>query len=214
MVAKLWRSGVVVAAVLLCATAAVAQERVVNGADQEVVIQLRRLNLEEMTIARLAEAEGTDPKVKAFASRMRKAHESADSELVAYAERRNMNIPVVREAPVAEASGVLAMVDLTSAARGVEFDWVFARRTVSDHQGMIAATRQARRLTNDPDLQKLLVDQLGTLWEHLSKAEALQASLPEPPPAVVHLPGEPAGISRTQTGADTPPAEAVIIIGP
>jgi hypothetical protein len=79
---------------------------------------------------------------------------------------------------------------------------------------MIAATRQARRLTNDPDLQNVLVNQLGTLWEHLSKAEALQASLPEPPPAVVHLPGEPAGISRTQTGADAPPPEAVIIIGP
>ena len=72
MVAKLWRSGVVMAAGLLCATAAVAQERVVNGADQEVVNQLRRLNLEEVTIARLAEAEGTDPKVKAFASHMRR----------------------------------------------------------------------------------------------------------------------------------------------
>jgi predicted outer membrane protein len=214
MVAKLWRSGVVVAAVLLCATAAVAQERVVNGADQEVVIQLRRLNLEEMTIARLAEAEGTDHKVKALAAQMRKAHEAEDSKLVEYAERKNMNIPVVKAAPVAEASGVLAMVDLTSAARGVEFDWVFARRSVSDHQGMIATIKQARRLTNDPELQKILVNQLRTSWEHLSKAEALQASLPEPPPRVVHLPGEPAGISRTQTGADTPPAAAVIIIGP
>jgi predicted outer membrane protein len=214
MVAKLWRSGVVVAAVLLCATAAVAQDRVVNGADQEVVIQLRRLNLEEMTVARLAEAEGTNPKVTAFAANMRKAHEAADSQLVAFAERRNMNIPVVKEAPVAEASGVLAMVDLTSAARGVAFDAVFARRAVSDHQGLIAASQQARRLTNDPELQKILVNQLGTLWNHLSKAEALQASLPEPPPQVVQLPGEPAGISRTQTGADTPPPEAVIIIGP
>jgi predicted outer membrane protein len=214
MVAKLWRSGVVVAAVLVCATVAVAQERVVTGADQEVVIQLRRLNLEEMTVARLAEAEGTNPKVTAFASNMRKAHEAADSQLVAFAERKNMNIPVVNAAPVAEASGVLAMVDLTSAPRGVAFDGVFARRTVSDHQGMIAATQQARRLTNDPELQKILVNQLGTLWDHLSKAEALQASLPEPPPQVVQLPGEPAGISRTQTGADTPPAEAVIIIGP
>jgi predicted outer membrane protein len=214
MVAKLWRSGVVVAAVLLCATAAVAQDRVVNGADQEVVIQLRRLNLEEMTVARLAEAEGTNPKVTAFAANMRKAHEAADSQLVAFAERRNMNIPVVKEAPVAEASGVLAMVDLTSAARGVAFDAVFARRAVSDHQGLIAASQQARRLTNDPELQKILVNQLGTLWNHLSKAEALQASLPEPPPQVVQLPGEPAGISRTQTGADTPPPEAVINIGP
>jgi hypothetical protein len=79
---------------------------------------------------------------------------------------------------------------------------------------MIAATRQARRLTNDPELQKVLVEQLGTLWDHLSKAEALQASLPEPPPRVVQLPGEPAGISRTQTGADVPPPEAVIMIGP
>jgi len=214
MVAKVWRSGVVVAAVLLSATAAVAQNRVANGADQEVVIQLRRLNLEEMTVARLAQAEGTNPKVTAFASNMLKAHTAADSQLVAYAERRNMNIPVVKEAPVAEASGALAMADLASAARGVEFDWVFARKAVSQHQGMIDAAEQARRLTNDPDLQKLLVSQLSTMWDHLSKAEALQASLPEPPARVVQLPGEPAGVSRTQTGADTPPPAAVINIGP
>ena len=213
MVARLWRSGVVVAAVLTCATAAVAQNRV-NGADQEVVVQLRRLNLEEMTTARLAQAEGTDPKVKQFAAHMLKAHEAADSQLVAYAARKNMNMPVVKEAAVAEATGGLAMVDLTSAARGVQFDWVFARKAVNDHQGMIAATRQSRRLTNNPELQKVLVTQLGTLWEHLSMAEALQGSLPEPPPPMVQLPGEPAGISRTQTGADNPPPEAVIIIGP
>jgi putative membrane protein len=214
MVPRLWRSGVVMAAVLMCATVAVAQNRVTNGADQEVVIQLRRLNLEEMTTARLAQAEGTDPKVKQFATHMLKAHEAADNQLVAYAARRNMNMATVKEAPVAQATGSLAMVDLTSAARGVPFDWVFARKMVSDHQGMIDAARQARRLTNDPELQKLLANQLGTMWEHLSMAEALQASLPEPPPRVVQLPGEPAGISRTQTGADNPPPEAVIIIGP
>ena len=64
------------AAVLTCATVAVAQNRVSNGADQEVVVQLRRLNLEEMTAARLAQAEGTDPKVKQFAAHMLKAHEA------------------------------------------------------------------------------------------------------------------------------------------
>jgi predicted outer membrane protein len=214
MVAKLWRSGVVVAAVLLCAAAAVAQERVVTGADQEVVIQLRRLNLEQMRMARMAQAEGSDPKVRDFASHMLKAHQAEDRQLVAFAERKNMNMAAVDEAPDAQAYGPLALIDLASAERGVEFDWVFARKTVSDHQGMIAATRQARRLTNDPDLQKVLVGQLDTLWDHLSMAEALQGRLPEPPPRVVQRPGEPAGISRTQTGADTPPAEAVIIIGP
>lgn len=214
MVAKLWRSGVVVAAVLLGATAAVAQNRVVNGADQKVVIQLRRLNLDEIAKARLAQAQGTDPKVTAFAAHILEAHEAADSQLTSYAARKNMSLPALQEGPVAEESGVLAMVDLTTAARGVEFDWVFARRAVSDHQGMIAATKQARRLTNDPELQKILADQLRTQWEHLSKAEALQGSLPEPPPRIVQLPGQPAGISRTQTGADTPSPEAVTIIGP
>lgn len=213
MVTTLGRSAGVIAAILLCGTAAFAQQRV-NGADQEVVIQLRRLNLEEMTMARLAQAEGTDPKVKEFASHMLKEHAAADSQLVAYAERKGMNMPVVAEAPVAEASGVLAMVDLTSAPRGVAFDWVFARKTVSEHQGMIGVAEKGRQLASDPELQQLLGTQLGKLWEHLSMSEALQGRLPEPPPPSVQLPGEPAGISRTQTGADNPPAQAVIIIGP
>jgi len=213
MVTTLGRSAVVIAAVLLCATSAVAQNRI-NGADQAVVIQLRRLNLEEMTTARLAQAEGTDPKVKEFASHMLKAHAAADSQLVAYAERKNMNIPVVKEAPVAEASGVLAMVDLTSATRGVQFDYVFARKAVNDHQGMIGVAQQGTRLATDPELQRLLASQLATMQEHLSMAEALQGRLPEPRPPTVQLPGESAGISRTQTGADNPPPAAVIIIGP
>jgi putative membrane protein len=213
MVARLGRSAGVIAAVLMCATAAVAQNRV-NGPDQEIVIQLHRLNHEEMTVARMGQAEGSDPKVRELASHMLKAHQGVDRLLIAYAERKNMNMPVVEQAPDAQAYGPLAMIHLTSAARGVEFDWVFAGRMVSDHQGMIAAADSGRRLARDPQLQQLIREQLATLWSHLSMAEALQARLPEPPPRVVQLPGEPAGISRTQTGADIPPPAAVIDIGP
>ena len=46
-------------------------------------------------------------------------------------------------------------------------------------------------------------------------AEAMVAALPEPAPRMVQLPGQPAGVSRTQTGADEPPPEAItVIIGP
>ena len=213
MVAKLGRLAGVTAAVLLLATSAVAQNRV-NGPDQEIVITLHRLNHEEMTMARMGQAEGRDPKVKQLASSILKDHEAADRRFVAYAERKNMNMASVLQAPEARAYGVLAMADLTNSRRGAEFDYRFATKVVSEHQGMIAAAQEAQRLARDPELRQLVASSLPMLWEHLSMAEALVAQLPEPPPRVVHLPGEPSGVSRTQTGADEPPAAATTIIGP
>jgi putative membrane protein len=213
MVTKVGRWAGVAVAVLLFATAAVAQERV-NGVDQEIVLTMHRLSHNELAMARVAEDKGTDAKVKELAERIIKDHQTEDRDLLAYAERQDMNMDAVGRAPDAMAYGPLSLARLTSAARGAPFDYEFARRVASDHQGMIAAAEQARRLARTYELRQVIGDQIATMWEHLSAAEALVASLPEPPPPVLTPWGEPNGVSRTQTGADEPPPGAVILIGP
>ena len=208
--ARLSRWAGVMVAMLFCASTSDAQEQV----DQKIVTKLHRLSHNEMAMARMGQDEGLDGKVKTLAAKVLDDHQALDRELLAYAEGQEMNMEAVGRASDAGPYGSLAMASLNTAARGAEFDYQFALRMVRDHQGMIAVAEEARRLARDYELRQLIGRQMGTLWEHLSMAEALVASLPEPPPRIVTPRGEPNGISRTQTGADEPPPQAVINVGP
>ena len=194
MVASLGRSAGVIGAVLMCATAAVAQNRV-NGPDQEIVIQLHRLNHDEMTVARMGQDKGSDPKVRELASHMLKAHEGVDRLLLAYAERKDMNMSSVVQAADAQAYGPLALIDLTSAARGVEFDWV-------------VTAQQSKRYKPNPRGFELMFERVGLPPTRiLHVAQSLYHE---------HVPAQRLGLStvwvdrrgdRPGSGA-TPPADA------
>jgi putative membrane protein len=177
---------------------------VLNGPDQKVVMRLHELNQNEITMAKMAQERGQRASVREYAEGLIRDHQAADQKLLAYAERQNMNMAAIGRPADAMAHGTLAMTDLTQATRG-EFDFNFARKMVADHQAAIDMATTAEGLARDPELRALITDMLPTLREHLGGAQGLLASMPEPPARTVQLPGEPAGISRTRTGADVLP---------
>src|SRR5437667_258776 len=64
-------------------------------------------------------------------------------------------------------------------------------------------------LVRDPELRALIDGNLRMSTERLMIAEGLAAGIPAPAPRALSLPAYPAGVSRTQTGADLPPAAAL-----
>jgi predicted outer membrane protein len=180
-----------------------------TGPDQELVGQLRQLGQDEVATANVADGNAVSPRVIAFVNTVRRDHGMATERLDAYAERKNMNMDVVMRPGNAMPRGTIANAQLARYPRE-EFDYRFMSRMVSDHQAAIDAAATAQRLARDPELKGLIGTQLVMMADHQVAAQQLLAEIPAPTPTrVLHLPAFPAGVSRTQTGADVPPPEAV-----
>ena len=186
-----------------------AQEARPNGPDQELVRRLHQLGQDEIAMARMGEARGERADVRAYAASAEREQRAADDRLVAYAARKNMNLPEVEEPGGALEHGTLALAPLAnSPAR--EFDYTFATRTVANLQATIDASTAAERLARDPELRALIDSNLRMSTQRLMLAEGLAAGIPAPAPRALSLPAYPAGVSRTQTGADVPPPQAFV----
>lgn len=197
---------VVLGGIVLLALPVAAQDRP-TGPDQELVAKLHMLGQDEIAMAKMGEARGVRPRVTSFAATIGRDHQVADQRLVGYANRKNMNLDEVANPGDALGHGPLAMAPVANSTRA-EFDYNFVNKMVADHQAAIDAATAAQRLARDPELKDLIGGTLKVMTDHLVTAQELLAMIPEPPARVVQLPGEPAGISRTQTGADEPPAAA------
>jgi len=178
------------------------------GPDQELVASLHQLGRDQIRTANLADARAASPRVLAFALTVQRDQRMANNRLEMYALRKNMNMDVVADPGEARAHGVLANAPLVNATQG-EFDYRFMSRMVADHQASIDASAAAQRIARDPELKALLGIQMLMLSDLEASAQQLLAETPEPPARVVSQPAFPAGVSRTQTGADQPSMRAI-----
>jgi len=178
------------------------------GPDQELVASLHQLGRDQIRTANLAAARAASPEVMAFALTVERDQRMANNRLEQYALRKNMNMGVIADPGEARAHGVLANAPLVNASPG-EFDYRFMSRMVADKQASIDASAAAQRIARDPDLKVLLGIQMIMLSDQEAAAQQLLAAIPEPPPRTVPQPAFPAGVSRTQTGADQPSMRAI-----
>jgi putative membrane protein len=204
------RGLMVVAGMAFLTLPAAAQEQAPrpSGPDQELVTRLRQLGLDEIAAAQMGQTRATRPTVQGFAERMERDHRAADARLLAYATRKNMSRADVSAPGGALEHSTLALAPLANSTQG-EFDYNFVAKMVADHQAAIDAATAAARLARDPELRAMIDADLKMMTEHLVVAQQLQAAIPAPAPRVVGLPAYPAGVSRTQTGADIPPPAAL-----
>ena len=179
-----------------------------TGPDQALVGQLHQLGRDAITTAQLAEDQAVNGRVRSFAQTVRRDQSIANDALQDYGMRKNMNMDAVANPGDALPHGVLANAPLVNSPRD-EFDYRFMSKVVTDQQGAIDAGAAAQRLARDPELKGLIGRQLAMLSEHQASAQQVLAQIPEPKPRTVPQPAFPAAASRTQTGADLPPPEAV-----
>jgi predicted outer membrane protein len=179
-----------------------------TGPDQELVTRLHQLGQDEIAAAAIGVTRGEREGVRSFAAQVQREQRVADDRLLAYAARKNMNRVAVAESGGALPHGTLALAPLANSTRA-EFDYNFTARMVADHQAAIDVGAAAERLARDPELKALIGANLKMQSQHLVSAQELAGQIPAPSPRVVQLPAYPAGVSRTQTGADVPPPAAL-----
>ena len=198
---------VVVAEIALLTLPVAAQEPAV-GPDQELVTRLHQLGQDQIAMAQMGQTRGVRASVRSFAERIERDHRATNNGLLAYAQSKNMNRPEVAEVGGALQHSTLALAPLANSPRDA-FDYDFATRMVARQQAAIDAATAAERLARDPELRALIDNNLKMMTEHLVSAQELAAAIPAPAPPPLRLPAYPAGVSRTQTGADEPPPAAL-----
>ncbi len=201
---------VVVAQGALVTLPVAAQDRpTATGPDQELVTRLHQLGQDEIALGQLGEDRGVSARVRTFGATIQREQSGSDAALLAYAERKNMNRATVSAQGGALEHRELALAPVANSP-SAQFDYNFATQAVTDHQAYIDAASAAARLARDPELKTLIERVLKVQTDHLVSAQALLAETPPPArPRTVALPAFPSGVSRTQTGADEPPAAAL-----
>jgi len=206
MVGK-WSGLFVVVEVAFLTLPVAAQDRA-NGPDQELVTRLHQLGQDEIAMARLGEAQGVGDNVRTFAAALGREQAASDTKLLAYAERKGMDTDTVARRGGALEHGTLAQARVANTVSD-QFDYNFMSKVVADHQAAIDAATAAQRLARDPELKSLIGGVLTIQTMHLVSAQEMLRAIPTPSPRVLQLPAFPAGVSRTQTGADVPPPAAL-----
>jgi uncharacterized protein (DUF305 family) len=189
-------------------TLPVAAQPAPTGPDQQLVGRLRELGQEQMAMARVGEVRGARADVRSVAAGLQRDQQVTDGRLVAYANRKHMDPAVIDRPGDAMAHGTLATAPLANTA-SAQFDYTFASRMVANHQAAIDAAAAAQRIARDPELRDLITDIMAQQSAQLVSAQELLAAIPTPPPQNPQPPGEPSVVSRTNTGADVPPAAAL-----
>lgn len=178
-----------------------------GGGDQMVLMTLHRQNQQAIVDAQIAEERATTAAVRDYATTIISNRATSDAKMMNFASTQGMNLGSIRLGAGAMPNGALSRVNLVSAAPE-RFDHDFAVKMVNDHQAAIDQTQKAQALARAPGMAAMLGSIVPPLMQQQADAMALVAALPVPPTPVLQMPGQPAGISRTNTGIDTRPGVA------
>ena len=201
---------VVVAGIALLTLPVAAQERT-NGPDQELVTRLHQLGQDEIAMAQLGGATGRQCTASGiFAAAAVTEQRASDNGLMVYAQQKNMDRVQVALPGGALEHGVLLRAPIANSPPN-QFDYRFMSQVVADHQAVIDAATAAQRLARDPELKSVIGDVIGCRAISSSRRRRSSRKIPAPKPTLnpVPLPAFPTSVSRTKTGADQPPPEAL-----
>lgn len=123
----------------------------------------------EVALGKLAEERSSNAEVDSFAEQMVSDHGAANSELLAIAGEREIDVP----APPAEAPGAADLATL----QGKAFDAAYVDLMVKDHEEAVALFEAQVGQGSDEALVAFAEEKLPTLRAHLEHARTLQNSL-------------------------------------
>jgi putative membrane protein len=160
--------GAALAAALMVAGAAVAQEKKAGAPDKQgekFLTEAIQGNLAEIEMGKLAQQKGQSDAVKSFGKMLETDHGDALQKASALASAGGMTPPTQPNAKQK------AEHDRMARMSGGQFDREFGKMMVADHKKDIAAYEKAAR--NNDDVGKYAKESLPVLQKHLKQAESL-----------------------------------------
>jgi putative membrane protein len=143
----------------------------VNDADRLFVQQAAIGGRAEVELGQMAQRKGTSDAVKAYAQRMAADHGDGNAKLAAVA--RNSRLPV----PGALDADHRTMAEDLGRRRGADFDMVYARGQVIDHQRAVQLYEWVISAGQNESVKAYASQTLPLLLDHLEHAQRLVAEL-------------------------------------
>jgi putative membrane protein len=141
--------------------------------NEEFVKKAGAAGAAEVAAGNLGAQKATNPEVKAFAQQMVTDHTKANTELMAAAKAKNLEVPT--EPDLMHKAAAKKMEHQKADA---EFDADFMDRMVSDHEKVVELFQTAASDTSlDADLRAWAKKTLPALQEHLTHARTLQSKV-------------------------------------
>jgi len=153
-------------AVLARAGAAHSADDQATAQTEEVLLKLHHSNQMEVAAGKLAQQKGQSKDVKSFGKMLVSDHSAADKKVTALAREEKIKLPT--SPPMSDDK-----MDKMKAAKGADFDRMFAADMLEDHKAAIDEVKAARDNAKDEKLKALLVATLPVLEKHRDTAERL-----------------------------------------
>lgn len=132
--------------------------------EERFVINTLEANAEEMAWLRAGIELGTDAELKTHAQHMMTDHEKMDTEMRAYATKKNLDLSDV---------DTEHKVDLGD-RKGADWDEEWADEIADMHRKTIRKFERAENYAEDAELKGMVTNTLPTLRGHLEMADALE----------------------------------------
>ncbi|HTZ47002.1 MAG TPA: DUF4142 domain-containing protein [Verrucomicrobiae bacterium] len=139
--------------------------------DQEFANKAASGGMLEVKLGELAQSKGSNPAVKEFGARMVHDHSKADDELKSIAPHADVTLP-------SDMSSADQMkYDKLAKLSGNDFDKVYARDMVTDHEHDIAEFQQESSTGQNEQIKHFAAKTLPTLKSHLEQAGEMLKSV-------------------------------------
>lgn len=136
--------------------------------DAEFVVDAADGGMFEVQAAELAIKSASSDEVKKFAEMVLKDHSTANTELKAIAEKKNITLPV------ALSDDKQKKYDDLADKAGEEFDEAYCKLMVDDHEKDIKEFKRQAEKGEDPELKSWAAEKVTTLEHHLVTAEEME----------------------------------------
>ena len=142
-----------------------------SGADKEFVIKAGQGGIAEVSMGRMAMEKASHADVKAFGQRLVTDHGMANQELATLATIKGLALGTEPGKEQKEAAEHLSKVSAD------DFDRMFVKHMVEDHDADVKAFENASRTAQDADLRAFAAKTLPTLQDHLRQIREIQSKL-------------------------------------
>lgn len=138
-----------------------------DSMDQNFALKAASGSMAEIQMANMAMQNGSNERVKAFASMMIRDHGKASEELKAMAPTKSLTLPTQ---PMPEH---MKHIDMLKGKTGAAFDKTYMQHMVMAHQADIKEFQKASGSAKDSSVKGFATRQLPVLRMHLDSAQAI-----------------------------------------
>jgi putative membrane protein len=144
--------------------------------DANIVALISEANNAEIQAAQMAETKATNPSVRKFAQLMIQDHR----QMQAQGDQVAKAISVTPQPPANDSLAAHVQQEqsqLSSLAKGPDFDRAYINDQVADHQTVLAMLNQFDTQAQAPQLKTLIEKAIPKVQSHLDRAQKLQSTL-------------------------------------